>query len=270
MSTRLTRPLRRTAFALVIAAALFGSTLSSGAAAGTDAGPSVRTSHVLEGHVGTSLGETRGHYASTPVTLRAEGHDLLAFPPSKTASARPMTVVFLHGARGRAENGCPAFRSGASELGWLVCPEAIEAQPDGSWSWGADVFQQRPVVARAIHAAEAKGASSEPGVAVGFSQGSYVALDLVKASFASFRGLVLLGAELHPNVKTLRDAGVRRVALGAGQLDVPYVSLKEEALRMENEGLEARFFDLGHVGHTYVVDDSAVLRDAIAWAGGKD
>ena len=267
MSISLTRALRRLSFAGVVVATLLGSALSRGAAAGTDAGPTART----EAHVRTSLGgETRGVYSRLPITLQTEGHELLAFPPAKTAAARPMTVVYLHGARGRAANGCPAFRSGASELGWLVCPEAIEPQPDGSWSWGADVFQQRPVVARAIHAAEAKGASPEPGVAVGFSQGSYVALDLVRARFARFRGLVLLGAELHPNVKTLRDAGVRRVALGAGQLDATYASLEEEALRMANEGLEARFFDLGRVGHTYVVDDTAVLRNAIAWAGGKD
>ena len=97
------------------------------------------------------------------------------------------------------------------------------------------------------------------------------ALDLLKASFASFRGLVLLGAELHPNVKTLRDAGVKRVALGAGRYDtIPYAALQEEAVRMENEGLEARFYDLGKVGHTYLASDPAVLRDAIAWAGGKD
>jgi predicted esterase len=271
MSIRFTRALRRASFVCVVVATLLGGALSRGAAAGTGSGLSMRTPHALEAHARTSLGgETRGHYAATPVTLHAEGHELLAFPPSKTAAVRPITVVYLHGARGRAANGCPAFRSGASELGWLVCPEAIEAERDGSWSWGADVLQQRPVVGRAIRAAEARGASSEPGVAVGFSQGSYVALDLVKASFASFRGLVLLAAELHPNVKTLRDAGVRRVALGAGQRDASYVSLEKEALRMENEGLEARFFDLGQVGHTYVVDDSAVLRDAIAWAGGKD
>ena len=266
MALTFTRVIRRIAIVVVLAAVLLASAFSTGAAA-----LAPRTAHALEVHPTSLGGATRGLYPSQPVTLRAEGEALLAFPPSRTAARAPMSVVFLHGARGRAANGCPAFRSGASELGWLVCPEAIEAQPDGSWSWGADVFQQRPVVARALAAAQAEGASSEPGVAVGFSQGSYVALDLVKARFASFRGLVLLSAELHPNVKTLRDAGVKRVALGAGRYDsIPYASLQEEALRMENEGLEARFYDLGKVGHTYVVDDPSVLRDAIAWAGGRD
>jgi predicted esterase len=151
-----------------------------------------------------------------------------------------------------------------------VCPEAIEKQPDGSWSWGADVFKQAPVVARSLRAAQATGASTEPGVAVGFSQGSYVALDLVKARLATFRGLVLLGAEMHPNAKTSMDAGVKRVALGAGRLDGAHDSLVEETARLASEGLEVRFFDLGRVGHTYAVEDTAILRDAIAWAGGVE
>lgn len=273
MSISSSRGLRRVAVVCLAAVVLLATSLVNRAAAGTGA-PSPphaeRTARTLEAPRRPLAGDRRGLYASTPTVLHADGKDLLAFPPSKTAAARPMSVIYLHGARGRAVNGCPWFRSGASELGWLVCPEAIERQPDGSWSWGADVFQQGPVVAQSLRAAQAEGASAEPGVAVGFSQGSYVALDLVKARLARFRGLVLLGAEMHPNTKTLLDAGVKRVALGAGRFDAPHASLAEEAARLSSEGLEARFFDLGRVGHTYAVEDTAVLRDAIAWAGGVD
>jgi predicted esterase len=271
------RLLRRVALVPAVVGVLLAGVFVNGAAAGTQASA---TSHAatrvprVDANVKRSLaGDTRGRYDSTPIKLHAEGGDLLAFPPSKSTSAQraPMSVVYLHGVRGRVENGCPWFRSGASELGWLVCPEAIEPQPGGTWSWGADVFKQAPVVARALHAAQEQGASSEPGVAVGFSQGSYVALDLVKAHLAKFRGLVLLGAELHPNAKTLRDAGVVRIALGAGQQDsIAHASLIEEAKRLDGAGIETCFFDLGHVGHTYAVEDTTVLRDAIAWAGGLD
>ena len=194
----------------------------------------------------------------------------MAFPPAKSAARAPMTVVYLHGRHARVANGCPWFRSGASELGWLVCPEGPEEQPDGSWSWGADVFAQGAIVNRTLRAAVANGATYEPGVAVGFSQGSYVAVDLVKARLARFRGLVLLGAEMHPNAQTLKDAGVKRVALGAGSLDGAHDSLVIEARRLDGEGLETRFFELGHVGHTYAVEETTILRDAIAWAGGLD
>jgi len=270
MSISFSRALRRTGVVCLVVVALLATALGSRAASGSNAIASTgtRTARTAVVSGTTRGGEARGFYSSKPLTLRAGGQALTAFPPSKTASARPMTVVYLHGAHGRADNGCPWFRAGTSELGWLVCPEAIEEQPDGSWSWGADVFEQSPVVARALRAAVANGSSPEPGVAVGFSQGSYVALDLVKARLAKFRGLVLLGAELHPNARTLRDAGVQRVALGAGSLDGAHASLVEEAQRLAAEGLEARFFDLGRVGHTYAAEDTTALHDAITWAGG--
>ena len=270
----LLRILRRLLVVSVVVAVLLASAFASRAAAGTTesaaASASTRSARMLDAHASArGVGETRGLYPSSPVVLHVDGVDTLAFPPATPSATRPVTVVYLHGMRGRAENGCPWFRAGASELGWLVCPEAIEAQPDGSWSWGADVFKQAPVVERALRAARENGASSEPGIAVGFSQGSYVALDLVKARLAKFRGLVLLGAELHPNAQTLRDAGIVRIALGAGQRDhVAYASLVEEAKRLSNEGIETRFFDLGGVGHTYAVDDTSILNDAIAFAGG--
>ena len=70
-------------------------------------------------------GRRLGRYSSTPITLRSEGKDHLAFPPA--GASVPRAVLYLHGAHGRADKGCPWMRSGASEIGWLVCPEAIEA-----------------------------------------------------------------------------------------------------------------------------------------------
>ena len=268
------RALRRVLVVCVVVAVLLASAFVNRAAAGTEASASnarnARSARSLDTHASARIGgETRRHHPSSPLVLREGGVETMAYPPATNAETRPLTVVYLHGMRGRAENGCPWFRAGASEQGWLVCPEAIEPQPDGSWSWGADVFKQAPIVQGALRAARANGASNEPGIAVGFSQGSYVALDLVKARLAQFRGLVLLGAELHPNAQTLRDAGVVRIALGAGQRDhVAYASLVEEAKRLSNEGIETRFFDLGPVGHTYAVEDTTILNDAIAFAGG--
>jgi predicted esterase len=211
-------------------------------------------------------GETRGHQSSEPVKLHGEGRELLAYPP---ATARPATVIYLHGIHGRASNGCPWFRSGASELGWLVCPEGASREANGTASWGGDVFEQGAVVGRAMRTAQQNGASTEPGVAIGFSQGAYVALDLVKTRQARFRGLVLIGApEAHPSAQKLREAGVERVALAAGRMDAAYVPLTVDAQRLQREGIEARFYDLGNVGHTYATEETSTLREAIAWAGG--
>lgn len=202
--------------------------------------------------------------------LRTEEGALLAYAPSKSAPLAPSTVVYLHGVHGLAERGCPHMRNGASAVGWLVCPEAIEKDEAGMYSWGADVFEQSAVVASALKAARAQGASAKPGVAVGFSQGGFVAIDLVNARLAKFRGLVILGADVHPSPKALKAAGVARIALGAGKTDATYASLQEETSRLASEGIDARFFDLGDVGHTYAAENTDALRTAIAWAGGAE
>src|SRR6185295_13254316 len=110
----------------------------------------------------------------------------------------PMTVVYLHGVHGRAKNGCPWLRGGASEIGWLVCPEANVTLSDGSTSWGGTTNEQLAILDRAKASARARGASDET-VIVGFSQGAYLALDLVRAHKTAARGLVLLGADVEPD-----------------------------------------------------------------------
>lgn len=208
---------------------------------------------------------------SAPVKISYEGHSFLAYAPA-TAKRSSIPVVYLHGVNGRAENGCPHFRSGASEVGWLVCPEGVEKnEATRTASWGGDVIKQGAVVSRALKAAESKGASKEPGVVVGFSQGSYVALDLVKTNLGHFRGLVLIAApEAHPSAKKLQAAGIERVVLAAGARDSSHDVLIADVKRLRDEGMDARFVDLGNIGHTYATEDNAVLRDAIVWAAGGD
>lgn len=238
----------------------------SRASARVSAPSPVRSPRAVD-HVGASREVTaRGANHASPTTLTTEGETLMAYPPA--SPQRSLAVVYLHGAHGRADRGCPWIRSGAAELGWLVCPEGVESEPNGVASWGADVFAQRAVLERALRAASRAGASPEPGVAVGFSQGSYVAVDLIKSRLARFRGLVLLAAPMHPDASLLAAAGVRRVAYGAGKQDGAYAALASETARLASEGIETRFFDLGNVGHTYAAEDTASLHEAIAWAGG--
>jgi predicted esterase len=269
MSISFSRAVARAAVVCLVTATSLGAAASTLGGSNASAATTEASAHSSELLGATFDRETRGHYASTPSKLRSAGHDLLAYPPSPSAAAHPTTVIYLHGVHGRAENGCPWFHGGASELGWLVCPEAASREPNGTASWGGDVVEQGIVVARALRAAEEQGASSEPGVAVGFSQGAYVALDLVKTHQARFRGLLLIAApEAHPSAQKLREAGVLRVALAAGRQDAAYAPLTLDAQRLQREGIEARFYDLGNVGHTYATEETSTLREAIAWAGG--
>ena len=241
---------------LIVSVALFA--LASRA----DAGVAPRTARKASELVTNADAHARGKIPFDPIAIDG----VLAYaPPTRT---RDRVVVYLHGIHGRAENGCPHLRAGASSVGWLVCPEANVVEAPG-FTWGGSVSDKRAIVSRAEQAAYARGADpSKPGVIVGFSQGSYVALELVRARLGRYEGLVLLGADVEPDARELARAGVRRVVLGSGDRDAPRAALERTAARLRKEGVEARFTSLGAVGHTYVAEDPAALADAIAWAGG--
>lgn len=188
---------------------------------------------------------------------------VLAFPPRKNVQSTT-TVVYLHGIHGLAKNGCPWLREGANEVGWLVCPEANVHLANDTFSWGGSAMEKRAIVAHAEKAVHADG----PTVLVGFSQGAFVAMELVEARQGNYRGVVLLSATVEPRAKELAAAGVKRVVLGAGELDGSYAPLKDTAKRLERAGVEVRFVSLGKVGHTYVAETGAPLATAIAWAAG--
>lgn len=183
-----------------------------------------------------------------------------AFAPKADALG---TVVYLHGRHGRAENGCGSI--GATELGWLVCPTGGVRHDDGTFSWGAADDAHR-AVARAEQMAQARGGSG-PTVLVGFSQGGYLTMNLVESRMGNYPGVVIIAADVKPTRAVLERAGVRRIVLAAGRLDGTYFALKHAAKKLEAEGTEVRFVDLGHVGHTYASPDPSLLRDAIVWAG---
>jgi predicted esterase len=252
---------RMAAFCLVSAVAVGAVFAAQPAAAST---APAHAAHAVVSQKTTLGGEVRGVNASTPTTI---GGDVLSFKPATTA---PTTVVYLHGIHGKAANGCPHLRNGASEVGWLVCPTATEKEADGRASWMLDVNANAATVNHALSAAVNEGASSEPGVAVGFSQGGYITMDLVKSGKVHFKGLVLIAApEQHPTASKLHEMGVERVVLAAGQRDAAYWPLKKDAARLASEGMDVKFVDLGDVGHTYAAENTQGLHDAIVWASGR-
>lgn len=234
--------------------------------------------HVADRQLTAKSDAWRAKLPAGPLLLRESEHSILAFPPrpataSVPAPSRPITVVYLHGVHGRAENGCPWLRDGASEVGWLVCPDANAHLANDTFSWSGTVAERHAVVARAERAAQAQGADpGRAGVLVGFSQGAYVALELVRARLGRHRGLVLIGADVEPSREVLAAAGVDRIVLAAGDLDGASASMRRAAERLRREGVAVRFVTLGRIGHSYQVSEPGpkeALRDAIAWAGGS-
>ena len=273
---RVPRVARKVVVVCLSIAVLFVVALASAPARSETGAPLV--AHVVNRSAPTTIDASlRTKVPARPLTLRNGDAAVLGFAPAARADdsrdprgSRPMTVVYLHGIHGLPANGCPWLRDGATELGWLVCPEANRQLANGTFSWGGTVSEQFAVVARAEHVAQANGASvSDADVLVGFSQGAYVALDLVHARLGHHRGLVLIGADVDHAVSRamLETAGVSRIVLAAGDLDAASAPMKRVADRLAREGMDARFISLGRIGHSYETTEKEALRDAIVWSG---
>lgn len=188
--------------------------------------------------------------------------------PAQSSAEKKAPVVYLHGICGAPDRGCDAFAAEATRFGPFVCPEA-NTRCTGGHSWGGAAMAKLDSVDRAMElvADQTDGALDvgRAGILVGFSQGAYAAQELVVARPGRFRGLYLVGADLTVEPKRLLRAGVTRVVLAAGRYDGTHESMRKAAARFEGTTIEARFVDLGPVGHTY--DPSADRVDAVheAW-----
>jgi predicted esterase len=207
-----------------------------------------------------------------PITVLHGRLPVYAYSPldaTSHAGPRPLTL-YLHGICGDAARGCRQFKEGVTPSSWLLCPSAPTACPGGGATWDSSASVKKAVLREAERAADAMhpGAidTSTARVLIGFSQGGYVGYQELRASPGRYRGALFIGADVALTSAELRAAGVRRVAVGAGRLDMTYRPLAKTAERLLAEGFAVRFVDLGNVGHTYEpARGETALGDAIAW-----
>ncbi len=210
-----------------------------------------------------------------PLEVRRETiAEPLAYAPREAGDraqpARPVTVL-LHGMCGNPRNACAPFVDVTTARGWLVCPRGEEACGAGA-SWrlrGADDAQVVEASVRATaseHAGQVDLAS--PRVLVGFSLGGIAAVQIAQRSSATYEGLVVIESLVHPDATLLQRAGVKRVVLAAGNLDITSAPLRNDAKALAAQGLPTLFVSLGPYGHGYPPDIADRMHDAMEWVGG--
>lgn len=191
---------------------------------------------------------------------------VLAFPPDNRGGKQPV-FVYLHGIAGGPERGCAELAHAVPTYGWLVCPHA-NVRDGQKYSWGGSLAEQWAVVTQAVRevANEPEVDASAPVVLLGFSQGAYVAADLVTAYPNKIRAALFVGANVRPQRDALLRSGVKKVAFTAGLYDGTYGYLAESAKLLADAGYPSQFRSLGKVGHTYVGDAEARAIDSlVSW-----
>lgn len=193
------------------------------------------------------------------------------YPPRDQGDlARPVTVM-LHGMGGHPQSACAPFVDVSTARGWLVCPRGEDPCGAGTrWRLrGADDAQLVDASVRATareHAGQVD--LSAPRVLVGFSLGGIAAVRIAQGSAGVYEGLVVIASQVHPDASLLEKAGVKRVVLAAGDLDMTSSPLQADARRLAARGLPTRFVSLGHFGHGYPTDMETRMREPMEWVAG--
>jgi predicted esterase len=227
-------------------------------------------------NMAASLGEQAAERAlipETPTWVEAEAFAGKAFvypPRGESEGPRPVTVM-LHGMCGQPQSACAPFVDVSTSRGWLVCPRAEDACGGGTrWRLhGPDDGQLVEASVRAVardHDADVD--ASAPRVIVGFSLGGIAAVQIAQGTTGKYAGLVVVASLVHPDAAALKKAGVKRVVLAAGELDITNTPLQEDARTMTAQGMATRFVSLGKFGHGYPPDMEERMREPMRWVAG--
>jgi predicted esterase len=189
------------------------------------------------------------------------------YPPKAGTSPRPVTVL-LHGMCGHPQSACGPFVDVSTSRGWLVCPRGQD-ECGGGTRWrlrgGEDARLVDASVLSLGRQREGAVDGAAPRLIVGFSLGGIAAVQIAEASRGAYAGLVVIASQVHPDAARLLRAGVKRVVLAAGDLDMTSAPLHDDARILERQGLPARFVSLGRFGHGYPADMAERMREPMQW-----
>jgi predicted esterase len=242
------------------AASLAASPVASPAAS-VEASPAVS----VEARGVPAVGAASARGASAMTALAFEGGNGALYAP-EAGGVGPITV-YLHGMCASGQLECPAFAS-ASRAGWLVCPDGNVSCQGGGFMWAG---MPRPLEARidaALAALRATGGAQVgegPMAIVGYSLGAPAAMLQVMREPYRYDRLMIVNASMEPSVAQMKRAGVRRVALVAGERDATVHKLRAAALRLAGGGVDARFFALAATDHYFNATSQAQLAAPLAW-----
>jgi len=224
-----------------------------------------------------------------PMAERVDGpHELPLTPERSIFYARPRTgeqpwrvIGHLHGICYPPSYSCGRWMGAAADLGVLVCPTGNARCGDagvGPPSWEAPTWDELVALMdgdleRSIAKVEAKHRGSirrDGGVLTGFSRGAYAAPVIARMHPGRWPYLVLIEANVPLAAASLRKAGVRAVALVAGETGTEIAGERKTVAALEETGFPVRLFVMPHVAHFYSDDMDQIMTDALAFVTGHD
>ena len=191
---------------------------------------------------------------------------------SRRTTPRPARLLAnLHGVCNPPGYACGYWVEAAADTGFLVCPTGNARcgnNPKGSPTWTESFTLMDADLEKAIATVDERHPNEigrAGAILTGFSMGAAAAYEIAKAHPGLWPYLILIESDVKLDKAQLEKAGVRSVALVAGEIGSQIAGEKRTAERLAKQGYPARLWVMKGAGHHYSADIDAIMREAIAF-----
>jgi predicted esterase len=195
-------------------------------------------------------------------------------PPTKAPGRR--LLANLHGMCNPPGYACGYWTHAGSERGFLVCPTGDGTCGPAAYNaptWNEPAAKIDEDLERAIAVVDEAYAGEmtrEGAVLTGFSKGAYAAVEIASKHPGRWPYLVLNEANVRLTEKGLRAAGVRAVALIAGENGGEIAGERATAAALARQGYPARVWVMPKAGHYYSANIDDIMGEAVDWVLAQD
>lgn len=191
------------------------------------------------------------------------------FVAARSTKAPARLVANLHGVCNPPGYACGYWTEAAAKTGFLVCPSGnARCGAGGPPTWTESFVQMDADLEKAIALVEQRYPAQfdrEGSVLTGFSLGATAAYQIALAHPGRWPYLVLVEADVALDKAQLEKAGIRRVALLAGERSGQVAGERQTAARLARQGYPAKLWVMKGAGHHYSADIDALMDEALAF-----
>jgi hypothetical protein len=204
-----------------------------------------------------------------PFELPFERGRSVYFVAARSTRERARLIANLHGVCNPPGYACGYWTEAAASRGFLICPEGnSRCGPSGPPTWTEPFTQIDKDLEKAIATVDARypdAVDREGAVLTGFSLGATAAYAIARAHPGRWPYLVLVEANVALDRRALETAGVRAVAMLAGERGSQLAGERRTVDQLAQQGYPARLWVMKGAGHHYSADIDALMAEALAF-----